>query len=124
MSQLNITFLKFLQCLRYSPDKILNVEVTTKRSKVKSRLYHDVAQLHPPNQVPTKYHLHTVLIVSEIQPRQNIKGQGTYCKVKGQIKVILSRYYTPTRRMFTASIKTLHLLVSDIPPRQNFLSTN
>ena len=37
---------------RYSPDKILQVKVTTSRSKVKSRSRHDIAHLHPPNQCP------------------------------------------------------------------------
>ena len=45
--------------LRYSPDKILYVNVTTARSKVKSRSHHDVAHLQPPINVPTKYQLPT-----------------------------------------------------------------
>ena len=40
---------------RYGPDKIFKVKVTTARSKVKSRLNYDVAHLHPPTNVPTKY---------------------------------------------------------------------
>ena len=44
---------------RYSPDKILQVKVTTARSKVKSRSHHDVADLHPLTNVPTKYQLPT-----------------------------------------------------------------
>ena len=39
------------------------------RSKVKSRSDHDVAQLHPLTNVPTKYQLPTP---SEIQPGQTI----------------------------------------------------
>ena len=39
---------------RYSPDK-----VTTARSKVKSRSYHDVLHLHPLTNVPTTYQLPT-----------------------------------------------------------------
>ena len=35
-------------------NKILQVKVTTARSKVKSRSHHDVAYLHPPTNVPTK----------------------------------------------------------------------
>ena len=41
------------------PDKILEVKVTTARSKVKSRSDHDVAHLHPLTNVPTKYQLPT-----------------------------------------------------------------
>ena len=38
---------------RYSPDKIFQLNVTTARSKVKSRSRHDVANLDPPTNVPT-----------------------------------------------------------------------
>ena len=55
--------------LRYSPDKIFKLKVTTARSKVKSRSDHDVAHLHPLTNVPTKYQLPT-LYGSEIQARQ------------------------------------------------------
>ena len=41
-----------LWLLRYSPDKMLKVKVTTVRSK--SRSHHDVAHIHPPNQCPYK----------------------------------------------------------------------
>ena len=34
-------------------------QVTTTRSKVKSRSHHDVAHLHPLTNVPSKYQLHT-----------------------------------------------------------------
>ena len=44
---------------RYSPDKILQVKVTTARSKVKSRSRHDVAHIHTLTNVPTKYQLPT-----------------------------------------------------------------
>ena len=56
------------------------------RSKVKSRSDHDVAQLHPLTNVPTKYQLPTPY-GSEIQPGQDFQTQGHYGKVKGQIKV-------------------------------------
>ena len=48
-----------LQFLRYSPDKVLQVKVTTARSKVKSRSDHDLAHLHPLTNVPTKHQLPT-----------------------------------------------------------------
>ena len=35
------------------------------------------------------------LMVSEVLPRQNFKGQGLFCKIKSQIKVT-SLYCTPT----------------------------
>ena len=46
-----------LQFLRYSPDKILRVKVIAARSKVKSRSHQNVAHLHSPTNVPTKYQL-------------------------------------------------------------------
>ena len=48
-----------LRLPRYSPDKILQVKVTMTRSKVKSRLYHDVAHLQLLINFPTKYQLPT-----------------------------------------------------------------
>ena len=48
-----------LRSLRYSPDKILKVKVTTARSKVKSRSHYDVAHLQSTTSVPTKYQLPT-----------------------------------------------------------------
>ena len=48
-----------LQFPRYSPDKILEVKVTTARSKVKSMSHYDVAHLRPLTNVPTKYQLPT-----------------------------------------------------------------
>ena len=44
-----------LRFLRYSPDKIFKLKVTTARSKVKSKSHHDFAHLHPLTNVPTKY---------------------------------------------------------------------
>ena len=48
-----------LRLLRYSPDKIFKLKVTTARSKLKSRSDHDVAHLHILTNVPTKYQLPT-----------------------------------------------------------------
>ena len=48
-----------LRLPRFSPDKILKVKVTMARSKVKSRSHHDVVQLQPLTNVPTKYQLPT-----------------------------------------------------------------
>ena len=48
-----------LQFLRYSPNKILQVKVTTARSKVKSRSHPDIAHPQPLTNVPTKYQLLT-----------------------------------------------------------------
>ena len=46
-----------LQFPRYSPYKILEVKVTTARSKVKSRSHYDVAHLQALTNVSTKYQL-------------------------------------------------------------------
>ena len=54
-----------LQFPSYGLDKILQVKVTTARSKVKSRSHHDIAHLHPqPISPPNINFLH--LTVSEI----------------------------------------------------------
>ena len=46
------------------------------------KMYHDDVHLHPQNCCPF---LH--LTVFEIWPVQDLKGQGHYGKIKGQIKV-------------------------------------
>ena len=56
------------------------------RSKVKSRSHHNVAQVHPLTNVPTKYQLRTPYS-SKTKPGQDFIGQGHYGKVKDQIKV-------------------------------------
>ena len=48
-----------LQFPRYILDKILEGKVTMARSNVKSRSQHDVADLHPLTNIPTKYPLPT-----------------------------------------------------------------
>ena len=48
-----------LPFLRYSPNKIFKLKVTTAKSKVKSRSDHDVTHLHLQTNVPTKYQLST-----------------------------------------------------------------
>ena len=75
-----------LQFLRYSLEKKLKIKVTKARSKVKSRSHFDVAHLHPPINVPILRFNLLHLIVSEISPRQDFKGQGDYSKVKGHVK--------------------------------------
>ena len=57
------------------------------RSKVKSRLHHDIVHLHPLTNVPTKYQLPTPYGFQEKKAGQDFIGQGHYGKVKGQIKV-------------------------------------
>ena len=52
MFLLNINFLYALWYLRYSPDKILKINVTTERSKVKSQSHYDVLHTYTPNQCP------------------------------------------------------------------------
>ena len=59
------------------PDKILKVKVTTARSKVKSRSYHDDKHPQPPTSVTTKYQLPTPY-GCEIMPGQDIIGQGHF----------------------------------------------
>ena len=53
--------------------KILKGQLTTARSKVKSRSHYDVAHLLPLTYVPTKYQL---LYGSERQPRQTFQTNG------------------------------------------------
>ena len=59
LTNIQVSTFYTLPFLRYSPNKILQVKVTTARSKVKSRSHHDVAHLQPLTNVPTKYQLPT-----------------------------------------------------------------
>ena len=61
---------------RYSPDKIFKLKVTTPRPKVKSRSHYEVAHLHPPTNVPTKFRLPTPYD-SKIQPGRIFSGRPT-----------------------------------------------
>ena len=81
-----------LQFPRYSPDKILEVKVTTPRAKVKSRSHHDVAHLHPLTNVPTKYQLPTPYCFQDIA---RTRFSNTRSLWQGQIKVT-PRRCTPT----------------------------
>ena len=55
-----------LQFLRYNPDKIFKLKVTTARSKGKSRSDYDVAHLHSQTNVPSKFFNFLHLMVSDI----------------------------------------------------------
>ena len=67
------------------PDKILYVEITRARSKVKSRSHHDVAHLHPPTSVPTKYQLPTPYgLLMEIQPSKLFRHPNAHPDTMGE----------------------------------------
>ena len=57
-------------------------------SKVKGQIkaHHDVAHLHPPTNVPTKYQIPTPYCFQDIT-RTRFFGQGHYGKVTGQNQV-------------------------------------
>ena len=85
MSLLSVNLLHLTES-KNSPDTILKLMVTTRRSKIKSRSHHNVAHLQPKAMSRASISfLH--ITVSEIQPRQDFKSQGHYGTVKGQIKV-------------------------------------
>ena len=70
--------------MRYSLDKSFKLQVTTAKSKVKSRSHHDDAHIHPITYVPTNFLCFTVY---EIQPRQDFQNQSHSGKVKDKNKV-------------------------------------
>ena len=70
--------------LRYSPNKILQVKVTTARSQVKWRSDHVVAHLQPPTNVPTMYQLPTPYSYQGIALTWIYKSRSLW---QGQIKV-------------------------------------
>ena len=98
-----------LQLLRYSLDKVLEVKVTTARSKVKSRSDHDVAHLQLLTNVPTKYQLPTPYGFRDIawtrfyRSRSLQQGQRS-----NQGHTMMLHTYTPYP-MSLPSINFLHL---------------
>ena len=76
----------------YSLDKILEVKVTTARSKVKSRSHHDVLHLHTLANVPTQYQLPTPYSFRDIARTRFFRSRSLR---QGQIKVT-PRRCTPT----------------------------
>ena len=71
-----------LRLLRYSLDKIFKLKVTMTRSKVKLRSLQTC--IHQPVSLPNTDLLQ--VIVSNIKPGQDFKGQGHCSTVIGQIK--------------------------------------
>ena len=59
------------------------------------------------------------LTISEIQPKQDLQGQGHCRKIKGSFKVT-PWHCTPTPlKMSLTAINNVHLMVSQIQPRQD-----
>ena len=93
---------------RYTPDKILEVKVTTTRSKVKSRSRHDVTHLHPLTNVPTNYQLPTPYSIRDIartrfyrsrslrQGQRSIQSQTMTLHTYNPLTNILTTYQLPT----------------------------
>ena len=87
MSPTHINFLKII-VLRYSPDKILKLKLTTTGQS--SNLGNTMTFLiNTPNRYPTKYQLPTSYSSGDIaqSTSQDFKGQDHYTNVKGQIRV-------------------------------------
>ena len=109
-----------LQLLRYSPDKILKVKVTTARSKVKSRSDHDVPHLQPLNNVPAKYQLPTPYGCRDIaRTRFSNSRSLQHGQRLNQGQTMTLHTYT-LQPMSLPSMNFLHLTVSEIQPGQTF----
>ena len=107
-----------------------NIKATTARSN-----YGQIMMLHKYTSEQLSLSSINLLYLTDsmIQPRQHCEGQGHYSKVKGQIKVtpgccrskVKSRSHQDVAHlhpqpMFLPSINFLHLMVSEIQPRQTF----
>ena len=73
---ISLPHIYFLLFLRYSPDKILTVKVTTAKSKVKSWSHHKVRHPHPRSLCQVS--IWNLIILAETI----FKSQGHYSKVK------------------------------------------
>ena len=107
-----------LRFLRYSPDKISKVKVTTARSNVKSRSDDDVAHLQPLANVPAKYQLPTPYGCRDIA-RTRFSHSRSLRKDQrsNQGRTMTLHTYTP-QPMSLPSMNFLHLTVSKIQPGQ------
>ena len=94
----NINFFT-LRFLKYSPDKILKVKVTTARSTVK-KLHHDIAYVHSTTMsLPSIKFLQ--LTISKICPRMDLRSRPLWkCQRSNQGHTL---HYTPTP---TANVPT------------------
>ena len=101
---------------RCSLDKIINGKVTTTRSNVKSRSHHDIAQLHPVTNVPTKYQLPAPYNFPDTAQTRFYMSRSLG---QGQIKIITLYTYTPSP-MFLRRINFLCLTILNIKPGQYF----
>ena len=88
MSLPSVNFLHLTESKKYSLDNLLKLMVTMTRSKLKSRLQHDVSTSKQcPYQASTSY-------TSEVLPGQNFKGQGHFGKIK-----VISRSHHDTAHL-------------------------
>ena len=105
---------------RYSPDKILKINVTIARSNVKSRSHQDVAHLNSLTNVCTKCQLPAPYGFQDMAHIYDIKCQGYCCKIKGQMKVT-PWHCKPTPLTNVCTKYQLPILtVSKIQYRQDF----
>ena len=106
------------QTMRYSPDKISKIKVTTARSKVKSRSDHDVAHLQPLTNVPAKYQLPTPYGCREISRTRFSNSRSLrQGERSNQGQTMTLHTYTP-QPMSLPSMNFLHLTVSELQPGQ------
>ena len=73
-----VSTLYTLRYLRYSPDTIFKLKVTTARQSSNQGHTNDVAHLHAPTNVPSFSLLN--LVVSVIQPGQTFSRHSTACQ--------------------------------------------
>ena len=110
--QLSISY--NLRFPRYSPDKSLQVKITTARSKVKSRSHHDVAHLQPLTNVPTKYQLPTPYSFRDIAQTRFYSSRSLRQAQRSNHGHTMRLYtYTPLP-VSLPSINFLHPTVSEI----------
>ena len=96
-----------LQFPRYSLGQIIKMNITTARSKNKSRSHHDVAHLHPqPMSLPNINFLH--ITVSKTQPRRHLKVKVTIEKIKSKLHHYTVHLHLPTNFSIKYQHPTLH----------------
>ena len=104
------------------PRQDFKVKVSTPKSGIKPRSYHNVAHTHTPSLMTLQILTSNMLQTPRSGPDKNFKGQGNYSKVKSQIKSQNGMAHIHSHLMSIQRINILLLTVSEIQPGQGFFS--
>ena len=107
---------------RNSLDKILKLMVTITWSKVKSRSHHDVAQLQPLRNVPTKYQFPTLYCFRDTAWKKFYRSRSLRQDQKSNQGHTMTLHTYNSQPMSLQSINFVHLTVPRYSPDKMLLA--